>query len=125
MTDGDRPDSGNGGGKGLEARIEAARRRGKRGRGRSGSGGGASASGIGAGFRIATEMGAAIGISVGIGLALDTWLGTKPWLMLLFIVLGVVTAFYNVVRTGKELERRRKAEKDAQAGESARAERRG
>jgi ATP synthase protein I len=76
------------------------------------------------GLRIATEMVAAIAICVGIGLALDTWLGTKPWLMLLFIVLGVVTAFYNVMRTAKELERRRKAE-TAEAGAPADVEKRG
>ena len=124
MTDGDGPGSANGRGGGLEARISAARRRRDKGRRPAASSVSGGASGMATGLRIATEMVAAIAISVGIGLALDAWLGTKPWLMLLFIVLGVVTAFYNVVRTAKELERRRKAE-TARAESAAGAERQG
>lgn len=124
MTDGDEPRPGDGSGGGLGARIEAARRKRASGRRRAGSPASGGAGGMAIGFRIATEMVAAVAISVGIGLALDAWLGTKPWLMLLFIVLGVMTAFYNVVRTAKELERRRKAEQ-AQADSSAGTERRG
>ncbi|MEX2632147.1 MAG: AtpZ/AtpI family protein [Tistlia sp.] len=124
MTDGEGPRPGKPGGGGLEARISAAQRRRDKGRGKARSSISGGAGGMAIGLRIATEMVAAIAICVGIGLALDSWLGTKPWLMLLFIVLGVVTAFYNVMRTAKELERRRKAE-TAQADSSAGGERRG
>lgn len=37
-------------------------------------------------------------IGFGIGLALDRWLGTAPWLMLLFIIFGVAAGFLNVYR---------------------------
>ncbi len=124
MTDGDEPRPGDGSGGGLGARIAAARRKRDGGRRKSASSASGGAGGMAIGFRIATEMVAAVAISVGIGLALDAWLGTKPWLMLLFIVLGVMTAFYNVVRTAKELERRRKAEQ-GQAGSTADPDRRG
>lgn len=37
-------------------------------------------------------------IGFGIGLALDRWLGTAPWFMLLFILFGVAAGFLNVYR---------------------------
>jgi len=38
-------------------------------------------------------------VGFGMGLALDRWLGTAPWLMLLFIGLGVAAGFLNVYKT--------------------------
>lgn len=44
-------------------------------------------------------------VGAGLGLALDRWLGTKPWLMLLFIVFGVAAGFLNIYREAvKELD---------------------
>ena len=40
-------------------------------------------------------------IGFGFGLWLDRWLGTKPWLMLLFIIFGVAAGFLNVYRIVK------------------------
>ncbi len=37
-------------------------------------------------------------IGFGIGLALDRWLNTAPWFMLLFIFLGVAAGFLNIYR---------------------------
>ena len=37
-------------------------------------------------------------IGFGMGLALDRWLGTAPWFMLLFIIFGVAAGFLNVYR---------------------------
>ena len=98
----------------LGERLKAARerRRGKPGPSDSGGRGG-QASGLATGMRIATEMVAALAVGVGIGLGLDAWLGTKPWLMILFLVLGAGVAFNNVVRTAKELERRSKENRRA------------
>ncbi len=75
-------------------------------------------SGLGIGLRIATEIVAAIAVSVVIGLVLDDWLGTQPWMLILFILLGALAAMLNVVRTGHELERKRKEAK-ARAAEQA------
>lgn len=33
-----------------------------------------------------------------IGWLLDSWLGTSPWLLLLFMTLGIVVAFRNIFR---------------------------
>ncbi len=37
-----------------------------------------------------------VGVAIGIGL--DRWLGTTPWLMVVFIVLGAAAGILNVVR---------------------------
>ena len=49
-------------------------------------------------LRIGTEIVAALIVGVGIGLLLDWWLGTKPWFLLLFFVLGAAAGFMNVFR---------------------------
>ena len=78
-----------------------------------------SSEGMGVGMRIASEIVAALAVGFGLGFALDSWLGTKPWLMILFIFLGFGAALVNVIRTAQELERkaaeRRKAA-EAEAG---------
>ncbi len=40
-------------------------------------------------------------IGFGMGLALDRWLGTKPWLMILFILFGAVAGFLNLFRIAR------------------------
>jgi ATP synthase protein I len=64
-----------------------------------------------AGVRIAVDLVAGIVVGVGMGLALDHWLGTKPWLLVLFTLFGFAAGVLNVVRTAKQLERERLAEK--------------
>ncbi|WP_162906681.1 AtpZ/AtpI family protein [Algihabitans albus] len=78
-------------------------------------------SGLGIGMRIASEIVAAILVSVAIGLMLDRFLGTKPWMLILFIVLGSGAAISNVIRTGRELDRKQKEAK-ARAAEQAQQE---
>lgn len=76
-------------------------------------------SGMAVGMRIAVEIVAALGAGVGIGLLLDHWLGTKPWLMILFIFLGAGAAFMNIMRVAKELERKAAQRKEQEAAESS------
>jgi ATP synthase protein I len=52
----------------------------------------------GIGFRVGVEMLSALIVGLVIGWMLDRWLGTKPWLLLLFVVLGVAAGVMNVVR---------------------------
>jgi ATP synthase protein I len=52
----------------------------------------------GIGFRAGVEVVAAFAVGTGIGLALDRWLGTWPWLFLLFFVLGAAAGVLNVYR---------------------------
>lgn len=55
-------------------------------------------SGLGLGMRVAIEMVAAVGLSVGLGWLLDEWLGTRPWLMVVFLPLGFAAGILNAYR---------------------------
>ena len=120
MTKGDRdrPASEDKGSlKALDKRLEAAKsRHGRPGAGPGGASGGGS-EGLGVGMRIAVELVAAVLVGTAIGIALDKWLGTQPWLMILFFVLGCAAAFRNVYRTAQEIDRRAKERKAAERAE--------
>lgn len=96
----------------LDARVKAAsearqRQVGGPKAGQPGRSGGADKAGVG--MRIAVEMVAGIGVGTFIGLMLDRWLGTKPWLLIVFFLLGSAAAFLNVYRVAQADEARRKA----------------
>jgi ATP synthase protein I len=59
---------------------------------------------MGLGFRIATELVAGVAVGTLIGYALDGWLGTKPWLMVVFLFLGAAAGTMNVYRAAKGLD---------------------
>ena len=48
---------------------------------------------------------ASIAIGAAIGIVLDRWLGTSPWLMILFFVFGVAAGFTNLLKDLKRWER--------------------
>ncbi len=52
----------------------------------------------GVGFRAGVEVVSALIVGVGIGFALDRWLGTWPWLFLVFFILGAAAGVLNVYR---------------------------
>ena len=82
----------------FDERLRAAqdrRRHGERGSPRSS---GYSGSALGFAFRIGIELVSALVVGVGIGWLLDYWLGTQPWLLLLFFVLGAAAGIMNVYR---------------------------
>lgn len=88
----------------LDARLRAAQKR--RDDNRTGGGGKRDAEdrtdrgkGIGLALRIGTELVAGLVVGVAIGLGLDWWLGTKPWLMIVFFFLGAAAGIVNVYRT--------------------------
>lgn len=61
-----------------------------------------SAKGYGQGSRVLMELiGAPLGGGI-LGYALDRWLGTSPWLLLVFVTLAVIVAFRNIYRISKE-----------------------
>lgn len=55
-------------------------------------------SGLGFAMRIGMELVAALIVGVGLGLLVDHWLGTKPWFMLVFFVLGAAAGMFNIYR---------------------------
>lgn len=58
------------------------------------------------GMRIGIDLFSGVVFGVVVGLALDRWLGTAPWLMIVFIVLGTAAGILNVIRTAKEEEKK-------------------
>lgn len=58
-------------------------------------------------------MVACIAIGGLMGYFLDKWLGTKPWLFLLFILFGIIAGFINVFReVFKEAKREEKEDRE-------------
>ena len=55
-------------------------------------------SAMGLAFRVGVEMVAGVAVGTGIGYALDYWLGTGPWLMIVFFFLGAAGGMMNVYR---------------------------
>ena len=93
----------------LEARISQAKQAEQTRYGKSGSSGTGShhgsnkgsesqQPGIGQALRIGLEMVSAVAVGALIGWALDQWLDTKPWLLLVFIFLGTAAGMLNVYR---------------------------
>ena len=54
--------------------------------------------GMGFGFRIGIELVVAIGVATGLGWAIDRWLGTRPWGIIVLFFLGVAAGMLNVYR---------------------------
>jgi ATP synthase protein I len=53
---------------------------------------------LGLAFRISLELVVAVVVGAGIGWALDRWLGTAPWGMIILFFLGVASGMFNVYR---------------------------
>ena len=48
--------------------------------------------------RVGIEMVAATLVGAGVGYGLDAWLGTKPWLLVVGVVLGTAAGFLGIYR---------------------------
>lgn len=53
---------------------------------------------LGVGLRVGVELVAALAVAAAIGFALDRVLGTAPWLLALFVLLGGAAGVLNVWR---------------------------
>ena len=62
-------------------------------------------SSIGAAFKLSTELVSAVVVGTIIGFILDTTFGTKPWLILIFFFVGVITGIVNVFRSAKNMQK--------------------
>ena len=56
-------------------------------------------------MKIAIELVVGLGVGGFIGKVLDDQLGTKPWLLILFIILGFAAGMLNVVRTAQRMQK--------------------
>lgn len=61
-------------------------------------------SAMGQAFKIAIEL--VVGVLFGglVGWALDRYFGSRPWLLVLFLVLGFAAGMMNVVRTARRMQ---------------------
>ena len=60
-------------------------------------------SGLSRGFRLASEFAAAIIVGAGLGYLIDMVLPTRPWAMIVLLLLGFAAGVLNVVRATKEM----------------------
>ena len=60
---------------------------------------------IGAAFKLSTELVSAVAVGTIIGFILDNTFGTKPWLILIFFFVGVITGIVNVIRSAKNMQK--------------------
>ncbi len=67
---------------------------------------------IGLAFRLTTELVAGLVVGAAIGWFLDRWLGTTPWFLLIFFLLGMAAGIVNVVRTAQQMNTAANAEID-------------
>jgi ATP synthase protein I len=58
-------------------------------------------SAMGLGFRIGLELVVAVVFGLGVGWAFDRFLGTKPWGLIVFLLLGIAAGMFNVFRAMK------------------------
>jgi ATP synthase protein I len=60
---------------------------------------------LGVGLRIGLELIVAVFVGVGLGWAFDNWLGTGPWGLIVFLLLGFGAGVANVFRIALGMER--------------------
>ena len=64
----------------------------------SGSRPGTDASAFARGFRLSTELVAGVLVGAGLGWLIDRWLGSTPWGLIVFLLLGFAAGVLNVMR---------------------------
>lgn len=55
-------------------------------------------------------------IGLGIGYFLDLWLGTSPWLTMIFFFMGVIAGFMNMFQEGKKIQESDKSSPSSEEG---------
>lgn len=61
-------------------------------------------SALGQAFKISVELIAGVAVGGGIGWFLDQHLGTRPWLLVLFLVLGFAAGLLNTIRSARRMQ---------------------
>jgi len=67
----------------------------------------ANASAFARGFRLSTELVGGVLVGAGLGWLLDRWLGTTPWGLIVFLLLGFAAGVLNVMRAAGVAPERR------------------
>ena len=61
---------------------------------------------MGNAFKLGTELVAAVGVGTIIGFILDSWFGTKPWLIIIFFLFGSAAGIVNVIKAAKRMQKK-------------------
>ena len=99
----------------LDARLRQAQERERRGREGSDT---VRTSALGQAMKVGIELVAGVAVGSFIGYLLDYRLGTKPWLMIVFLFLGAAAGMMNVYRVagGKSFAADRQGTRDTREG---------
>ena len=60
---------------------------------------------MGTAFKLGTELVAAVGVGTIIGFILDSWFGTKPWLIIIFFFFGAAAGMLNVIKAANRMQK--------------------
>ena len=60
---------------------------------------------MGNAFKLGTELVASVAVGTIIGFILDSWFGTKPWLIIIFFFLGAAAGMLNVIRAANKMQK--------------------
>jgi ATP synthase protein I len=67
-------------------------------------------------WRMVTELVAGLLVGFGIGLGLDALFGTRPWLLVIFTLLGFAAGVNTMLRSARELQRAQDGTRDGAEG---------
>ena len=81
-------------------------------------------SAIGIAFRLSTELVVGVVVGVAIGYFLDDWLGTSPWMRIIFFFFGIAAGVVNVVRTAAQMNEANSLDSSADQTDSQKNKRR-
>ncbi|MFZ5608318.1 MAG: AtpZ/AtpI family protein [Pseudomonadota bacterium] len=59
---------------------------------------------MGIGFRLSLELVVAVLVGSALGFGLDRWLGTGPWLLVVFFILGAAAGIRSMLRAVEEMK---------------------
>ncbi len=62
--------------------------------------------GFARGFQLSSELVGGVVVGAGIGWGLDHWLGTTPWGLIVFVLLGFAAGVLNLMRTAGVVRQR-------------------
>ena len=60
---------------------------------------------VGNAFKISTELVSIVVVATIIGFILDSWFDTKPWLIIVFFIIGIIAGFKNVIKSAKKMQK--------------------
>jgi len=63
-------------------------------------------SGFARGFQLSSELVGGVVVGAGIGWGLDRWLGTSPWGLIVFVLLGFAAGVLNLMRAAGVVRQR-------------------